>query len=353
MTVLFASETGNSKALAKSLVEKAKAKGIEVRLADMADYKTRGLKDEQDLLVIASTHGEGDAPQTAVGFFEFLESRKAPKLPQLRYAVLALGDSTYERYCEAGKRIDRRLEELGAQRLARSRRLRCRLRRRCGRLDCSRRRQPCTGHTNASVCRGNHSCSAERAPATTFDKKHPFQAAVIDNIVLTGRGSTKETRHIELSLADSGLTYQPGDALGIVPSNDPALVAAMLEKLSLSADTPVTVKQGTTSLGEALCTTFEITAVTPRFLDHWADITGGRRITDVASVGSKGSSLSFPAQPPHSRRRQPVSGDRHRCCEVHRRPSAVATAALLDRVEPCRCPGRGAPHSQPGALHIA
>jgi sulfite reductase (NADPH) flavoprotein alpha-component len=84
LTVLFGSETGNSKALAKSLVEKAKAKGIEARLADMADYKTRGLKDEQDLLVITSTHGEGDAPQTAVGFFEFLESRKAPKLPQLR-----------------------------------------------------------------------------------------------------------------------------------------------------------------------------------------------------------------------------------------------------------------------------
>lgn len=279
LTVLFGSETGNSRALAKSLAEAARAKGIEVQLADMADYKTRRLKDEQDLLVIASTHGEGDAPQTAVGFFEFLESRKAPKLPQLRYAVLALGDSTYERYCEAGKRIDRRLEELGAQRLA-------------DRVDCDvdyedaaaawmtaavARLAP-AAQKSASVAASVTGAQSDAPATATFDKKHPFQAAVIDNIVLTGRGSTKETRHIELSLADSGLTYQPGDALGVVPRNDPALVTALLEKLSLSADAPVTVKQNATTLGEALTGAFEITALTPRFLDHWAEITGAAEL---------------------------------------------------------------------------
>ena len=278
LTVLFASETGNSKTLAKSLTEAAKARGIEVRLADMADYKTRNLKDEQDLLVIASTHGEGDAPQTAVGFFEFLESRKAPKLPQVRFAVLALGDSTYERYCEAGKRIDRRLEELGAHRIA-------------DRVDCDVDYEDAASAWIASIVKSlaptsqtSSSVAASVVPApgaltpAAFDKKHPFQAAVIDNIVLTGRGSTKETRHIELSLAGSGLTYQPGDALGVVPRNDPELVAAILEKLSLSADTPVTVKQSTMSLGEALSGTFEITAITPRFLDHWAEITGAKEL---------------------------------------------------------------------------
>src|SRR3569623_272395 len=118
LTVLYASETGNSTALAKALVQDAKAQGINANAASMADYKVRGLKDEQDLVVITSPHGEGDPPQAGSGFFEFLESRKAPKLPQLRFAVLALGDSTYEKYCEAGKRIDRRLEELGAARLS-------------------------------------------------------------------------------------------------------------------------------------------------------------------------------------------------------------------------------------------
>lgn len=293
LTVLFASETGNSKTLAKALVDKAAAQGIQARLADMAEYKTRGLKDEQDLLVITSTHGEGDAPQTAVGFFEFLESRKAPKLPQLRFAVLALGDSTYEKYCEAGKRVDRRLEELGAQRLA-------------DRVDCDvdyedaadawistviadlapAAQAPVSAPVAATALSGAPSLAA-------FDKKHPFQAAVIDNIVLTGRGSTKETRHIELSLADSGLTYQPGDALGVVPRNDPLLVDAILEKLSLSADAPVTVKQGTISLGEALSGTFEITALTPRFLDLWAEITGSDELQALRAPDQKEARAAF------------------------------------------------------------
>jgi len=297
LTILFGSETGNSKNLAKSLAEAAKAKGIEPRLVDMADYKTRGLKDEQDLLVITSTHGEGDPPQTAVGFFEFLESRKAPKLPQLRFAVLALGDSTYERYCEAGKRIDRRLEELGAQRLA-------------DRVDCDvDYEDAAAAWIAAAVGKLAPSDSAGQQPAlssaasvpdtapgpaaATFDKKNPFQAAVIDNLVLTGRGSTKETRHIELSLADSGLTYRPGDALGVVPRNDPALVTALLDRLGLSAEAPVAVKQGTTSLGEALAGTFEITAATPRFLDHWAELTGDADLQALRTTDQKEARTAF------------------------------------------------------------
>ena len=102
LSILFASETGNGKELARSLADAAGARGLDARVADMADYKTRALKDEQDLLVIASTHGEGDPPQTAVGFFEYLEGRRAPQLPGVRFAVLGLGDSTYEHFCGAG-----------------------------------------------------------------------------------------------------------------------------------------------------------------------------------------------------------------------------------------------------------
>ena len=274
LTVLYGTETGNSRGLAKTVAEAAKQQGIVATISDMADYKTRKLKDEQDLLVITSTHGEGDPPQSAVAFFEFLEGRKAPKLPDLRFAVLALGDSTYEKYCEGGKRIDRRLEELGATRLA-------------ARVDCDVDfDEAAPAWIKAVVAKlapqdfaPTLAPATARAPAmpaatSAFDKQNPFAATVIDNIVLTGRGSSKETRHIELSLQGSGLVYEPGDALGVVPRNDPAVVEAVLESVGLAADAPVAVKDKQLALGDALSSTFEVSAVTPRFIDHWAELSG-------------------------------------------------------------------------------
>jgi len=276
LTVLYGTETGNSRGLAKAVVEAAKQQGIVAAVSDMADYKTRKLKDEQDLLVITSTHGEGDPPQSAVAFFEFLEGRKAPKLSDLRFAVLALGDSTYEKYCEGGKRIDRRLEELGAKRLE-------------ARVDCDvdfdeaapawiravvAKLAPQEAAATPAPATARAAAAAPAATTSAFDKRNPFAATVIDNIVLTGRGSSKETRHIELSLEGSGLVYEPGDALGVVPRNDPAVVEAVLDSIGLAADASVTVKQKQLSLGEALSSAFEVSAVTPRFIDHWAELSG-------------------------------------------------------------------------------
>ena len=295
LTVLYGTETGNSRGLAKTLAEAAKQHGIVATLSDMADYKTRKLKEEQDVLVITSTHGEGDPPQSAVAFFEFLEGRKAPKLPDLRFAVLALGDSTYEKYCEGGKRIDRRLEELGATRLA-------------PRVDCDVDYEDAAPAWIASVLeklKPQIGPSAGTAPASVraaslastmppaFDKQNPFPATIIDNIVLTGRGSSKETRHIELSLEGSGLAYEPGDALGIVPRNDPALVDALLEGLSLGVDAPVGVKKQTLTLKEALSSAFEVTALTPRFIDHWADVSGAKELQRLRGPENAAARAAF------------------------------------------------------------
>ena len=118
LTILFGTETGNAAEVARTVEAAAIAQGRRSALTDMADYKVRQLALEQDLIIIVSTHGEGDPPQPAADFFEFVEGRKAPSLEGMRFAVLGLGDSTYEYYCEAGKRLDRRLEELGAVRLA-------------------------------------------------------------------------------------------------------------------------------------------------------------------------------------------------------------------------------------------
>jgi sulfite reductase (NADPH) flavoprotein alpha-component len=295
LTILFGTDTGNAKELAGELATAAKAQGVDAKVADMADYKPRALKDEQDLLVVTATHGEGDPPPNAVGFFEFLAGRKAPKLEGVRFGVLSLGDSTYEHYCSAGRQLDERLEELGAERLL-------------DRVDCdvdyeddaaawiadaAARVAPgedASGAQNGAAAPGGATATLD-APA--YSKKRPFPAAVLDNVVLTGRGSTKETRHVELSLEDSGLTYEPGDALGVVPANDPALVETLLSELSLSADTPVPVKGGELPLGEALTQRFEITAATPRFLEQWATLSGSAELEALRAGDAKARTAFF------------------------------------------------------------
>lgn len=308
ITVLFGSETGNSKDLAGELAQAAQEKGLEVKVTDMADYKVRALKEERNLLVIASTHGEGDPPQTCLDFFEFLEGRKAPKLPELRFSVLALGDSTYEHYCGAGRRVDERLVELGAERLTE-------------RVECDVDYEDDAAGWIAKVVDELAAAASEATAAATpasapgsvfvngavappsgfpggaiapaFNKKNPFAAPIMDNLVLTGRGSTKETRHVELSLEGSGFDYRPGDVLGIVPRNDDALVATLLERLSLSAEAEVEVKGETTSLGEALTGRFEITAATPRFLERWAELSGAEELRELSEAEHAKERLAF------------------------------------------------------------
>jgi sulfite reductase (NADPH) flavoprotein alpha-component len=298
LTILYGSETGNSAGLARILHDAAKAKGIEPSLVDMADYKIRKLKDEQDLVIITSTHGEGDPPFSGMGFFEFVEGRKVPKLPDLRYAVLALGDSTYEYFCEAGKRLDRRLGELGATRLR-------------DRVDCDvDYDEPAAAWTAAMVevltpTRSGKTASvidsmlgrATSAAAATgnavFDSRNPFSATVIDNIVLTGRGSTKETRHVELSLTESGLAFEPGDALGIVPSNDPSLVERLMDVLSLDPASPVEVKGSATNLQASLSSDYEIVAATPRFLTHWGNLSGSEELAALTAEGRSEERAAF------------------------------------------------------------
>ncbi|QOJ08813.1 assimilatory sulfite reductase (NADPH) flavoprotein subunit [Nitrosomonas sp. H1_AOB3] len=284
LTILHISETGNSTELAIRLAALAVEQGLSPTLVGIADYKVRKLKEEQDLLIITSTHGEGDPPQSGMEFFEFVEGRKAPSLSGLRYAILALGDMSYEHFCGAGKRLDERFEALGAKRLQ-------------PRVDCDVDYEDpaavwSTGILALLAAEQASAISSVASPSKTtggtqqannsvYSKRNPFPATVIDNIVLSGRGSTRETHHIEISLADSGLTYEPGDALGIAAHNDPAMVEALLAALNMNPDAPLTVKGQTTTLFDALGKSFEITTATLRFLDHWGELTG---TTDIFSA---------------------------------------------------------------------
>jgi sulfite reductase (NADPH) flavoprotein alpha-component len=289
LTVLHGGETGNSAAVARSFAAAATERGLAVNLVDVANYKPRQLKNEQDLMLIFATHGDGDPPQPALDFFEFLEGPKAPKLPDLRFAVLGLGDSSYEFFCEAGKRLDRRFEELGADRLA-------------PRIDCDVDYDESAAAWSAetlAILTAEAQVSKAQATAPAFsassfhDKRNPFDARVIETISIVGRHSTKDVRHIEFDIADSGLRFEPGDGLGIVPSNSLERVAELLDVAGLSGDTPLTVKGEQVTLTSALESYFEIGITVPRFLEHWATLTQSQELLTLSHDERKKDRLEW------------------------------------------------------------
>lgn len=273
LTILVGTQTGNAEDVAGQMAARAAEKGIPAKVIDLADYKPKQLKQEQYVALVTSTHGEGDPPDNALDFYEFLLGRKAPKVPQLRYSVLSLGDSSYEFFCQTGKEMDQRLADLGASPLAE-------------RVDCDvdyedlaegwieRVLEQVATAAGASGTAVQANPAAAATSESVYGRKNPFQATILTNQVLNGQGSDKEVRHIELSLEDSGLSYQPGDALAVCPENPPGLVAELTAALDFAGDTPVEVNQQTVSLTEALGWHREITLLTPPLMKQWAELSG-------------------------------------------------------------------------------
>lgn len=272
LTIVYGSQTGNTETVAGQLAEKAKSSGIEVKLWDMAEYKPRELKNEQYLAVLTSTHGEGEPPDNAMDLYEFLGSRKAPGLKGLKYSVLSLGDSSYEYFCQTGKDFDERLQKLGATAVI-------------PRVDCdvdyddlaekwiAEFVESLTSSMQASAAPPSASAAMSQLETSVqYDRKHPFSAPLLENQILNGRGSNKEVRHIEISLEGSGLHYQPGDALGVYPQNDPALVSMLIDALGFAADSPVELDEQTETLTSALMHHREITVLTRPLVQKWAEL---------------------------------------------------------------------------------
>ncbi|MGR0118398.1 assimilatory sulfite reductase (NADPH) flavoprotein subunit [Bacillus halotolerans] len=292
VTVLYGSQTGNAQGLAENAGKQLEERGFQVTVSSMSDFKPNQLKKINNLLIVVSTHGEGEPPDNALSFHEFLHGRRAPKLDDLRFSVLALGDSSYEFFCQTGKEFDQRLEELGGKRIS-------------PRVDCDLDYDEPAAEWLESVCEGLSEAeggSVAPAPAaapqtgeSAYSRTNPFRAEVLENLNLNGRGSNKETRHVELSLEGSGLAYEPGDSLGVYPENDPELVDLLLQEMNWDPEEIVTLnKQGDVRpLKEALISHYEITVLTKPLLEQAAHLTGSEELRELLAPGNEGKVKAY------------------------------------------------------------
>ncbi|CNC08074.1 NADPH-dependent assimilatory sulfite reductase flavoprotein subunit [Yersinia intermedia] len=280
ITLISASQTGNARRLAEQLRDDLLAAKLNVNLVNAGDYKFKQIAQERLLIVVASTQGEGEPAEEAVALHKYLFSKKAPKLPETAFAVFGLGDTSYEHFCQAGKDFDSKLAELGAQRLL-------------DRVDADveyqesaqqwrqqivavlQARVPAQSATAAAV---TQSGVVDEITSSPYSKTAPLTAQLSVQQKVTGRNSEKDVRHIEIDLADSGLRYQPGDALGVWFDNDPALVDELLALLWLKGDEQVSVDGQNLPLAQALRSHFELTQNTTLIVDKYAALSRDEKL---------------------------------------------------------------------------
>lgn len=294
-TIVYGSQSGNCETLAKRLEEALAAVGVTHVVLDMLDCRKADLDRARHLLVIVSTHGEGDPPDRARPLYDLLHGRKAPKLTDLKYSVLALGDSSYEQFCETGRRFDAQLAALGAKRLHE-------------RVECDVDFQDNATRWIDAVVAQMVAAQGEAVPAaasiathirpsatvaTAYTRKNPWQAPVLANIRLTARDSTKDVRHIELSLEGAGIHYEVGDALGVVPRNHETEVAALLEHLPFDAESPVEVGGASMSLREALTEHWDIGPVNRALFERYAALSKHQALSDLTQDNAKAQLEAF------------------------------------------------------------
>ncbi len=285
ITIISASQTGNARRLSEQLREKLLSEKLNVNLVNAGDYKFKQIAQEKILVIVASTQGEGEPAEEAVALYKYLHSKKAPSLNETAYAVFALGDSSYEKFCQAGKDFDTQLAQLGAKPLL-------------ARIDADveyqaiadawieelsqllKARVP-TQSTHQLVAA--QVGSVDEIHSSPYTKTSPLTASLSVNQKITGRGSLKDVRHIEIDLGDSGLRYQPGDALGVWFDNDPALVEELVSLLWLTGDEKVQVAEKSYTLRDALTHHLELTQNTPLIVEKYANLSKDETLLGLIS----------------------------------------------------------------------
>lgn len=275
LKILYGTHTGRSKIIAGKLAEKLAIRGIEVQLVALDDYKTRQLITETNLVFIVSTHGEGEPPAMAEDFHSFITGKRSPRLPNLNYSVVALGDKSYRLFCKTGIDIDQALTKSGAKALLP-----------IITLDVDY-------EDDADGWINQFSDIFTELPATSiqtnvvadnfrkneqYSRKNPFSATILDKVKITGRDSDKEVYHVELSLEGSGLTYEPGDSVGILANNPPILVESILKQAHFDGSESVNIKEGTFSLRKALTDHLEITVFNLEVIQKYQLKSGNQKL---------------------------------------------------------------------------
>lgn len=287
VTVLYGSQTGNARGLAENFHAAAAEHGLNAKLTSLADYNPRQLLKERHVVILVSTHGEGDPPDDAEILHEFLFANKSPDLSQLNFAVLALGDSSYEQFCQTGIEFDQQLEKLGANRLVK-------------RVDCdldfvqdaeqwqhqaieklAEEVEP-PSSSNVVPMANYQQASIER-----YSRQNPFKAEIITLQKITTDESAKNIYHLELSLENSGIKYSPGDSLAVSANNPIQHVQALIEQLGLDATTSVEIQGQSLTLKQALIGHKEISLLNRKFLKYLAELTKNNALLDTVNSQTK------------------------------------------------------------------
>ena len=286
LTIVYGSQSGNGARIAEEVRTQAAKKGFRARVKPMDEYRAADLKGEKNLLIIVSTHGEGEPPDSAKELFEFLHSRKAGGLDNTRYSVLALGDTSYEHFCKTGRDFDERLQALGAQQVH-------------PRADCDVDYDETAAQWIEHVLDALASHEKPRLASATpiaapcakvtplYSRKNPFLAEALANINLSGHGSGKEVRHIELSLDGSALAYEPGDSVAVIPTNDREVVAGILDALDLEPAAKVDVGNEETTVEAALTNSCEITTLTRPVVEKYAAASDAGELRGILGDAAK------------------------------------------------------------------
>lgn len=280
LKILYGTHTGRSKTIAEKLAQTLANRGVEAQFIALDDYKTRQLTSESNLVFIVSTHGEGEPPAMAEDFYNFITGKRAPQLPNLNYSVLALGDKSYKLYCKTGTDIDQALSRLGAKTILPVLKLDVDFEEEAD-LWITRFVDVFAQNPPNSIQVANSISVNDSSTNISYSRKNPFSATVLDKVKITGRDSDKEVYHIELSLEGSGIIYEPGDSVGILANNPPALVESIISKSGFTGSESVKIKEGEFSLKEALTNHLEITVLNAEVIQKYQEKTKNQNLQEI------------------------------------------------------------------------